>query len=218
VSASAIARNAALALSRVPTGMRVRADLRHDAWGHGEGVVAAALRGAGIRTIVGQRASAQDGMSMDTEREVGIDLVTLYGLPGAAPGAVPAMRLSGSVLSVKILRAGEGVSYGYAYRATADSHVALVSGGYAQGIVRSLGNRVAVSLRGADAPIVGRVAMDVCVIDVGARPAARGDEVVYFGDPARGEPALEDWVAATRLSAAELVTAIGARSDRVVVA
>ena len=56
------------------------------------------------------------------------------------------MSLRGTVLSVKALRQGEGVSYGHTYRAPSDTRVALVTGGYAQGIVRALGNRVDVMI------------------------------------------------------------------------
>ena len=57
----------------------------------------------------------------------------------------------GTVLVVKPLRAGEGVSYGYTHRAARDTRIALVVGGYAQGIVRALGNRAPVLDRGGAA-------------------------------------------------------------------
>jgi len=61
---------------------------------------------------------------------------------------------------------------------------------------------------------VGRVAMDVCVVDIGAAPVARGAEVVFFGDPEAGEPSVAEWVAETGLTAAEIVTAVGLRAVR----
>jgi alanine racemase len=118
------------------------------------------------------------------------------------------------VLTVKPLRAGEGVSYGYTHRAPRDTSVALVTGGYAQGIVRALGNQVSVTIAGRRHPIVGRVAMDVCVVDVGATPVAPRADVVYFGDPAEGEPSLDEWAEATGLTIRELATAVGLRAVR----
>ncbi|MBN9187598.1 MAG: alanine racemase, partial [Microbacterium sp.] len=56
------------------------------------------------------------------------------------------MSLVGRVLSTKVLLADEGVSYGLTYRAPEDTHIALVTGGYAQGVLRGLGNRVSVSI------------------------------------------------------------------------
>jgi alanine racemase len=118
------------------------------------------------------------------------------------------------VLSVKDLRAGEGVSYGYAYRASADTRIALVTGGYAQGIVRGLGGAVDVAIAGMRHRIVGRVAMDVCVVETGHAAVQRGDEVLFLGDPAQGEPSLAEWVRASGLRDAELVTMVGLRAIR----
>jgi alanine racemase len=81
-------------------------------------------------------------------------------------------------------------------------------------VVREVGGAVTVGVAGGRAPIVGRVAMDACVIDLGGLHAEPGDEVVFFGDPARGEPSLADWVTATGLAAAEIAVLAGARAQR----
>ncbi|HKT57509.1 MAG TPA: alanine racemase C-terminal domain-containing protein, partial [Microbacterium sp.] len=133
-------------------------------------------------------------------------------------GRSAAMRLSGTALVVKRLRAGEGVSYGYRHRAARDTRIALVTGGYAQGIVRSLGGAADVVISGVRRPIVGRVAMDVCMIDIDDLDVRRGDEAVFFGDPALGEPSVRDWAAATGLHESEIVTAVGRRALREAVA
>ncbi|MCH6229646.1 alanine racemase [Microbacterium sp. CFH 31415] len=220
VSASAIAHNATLAVARLPEGTRAVADLRADAWGHGAPAVAAELLAAGVDRLIVDDATAVRVLAdarvagATASDSPGLDTLTLYGLPGGAPDAVPAMRLSGTVLGVKALRAGEGVSYGYRFRAAADTRVALVTGGYAQGVVRDLGNRARLTIGGASLPIIGRVAMDVCVVDVGAAPVRRGDEAVFFGDPRAGEPSVAEWVEATGLRADELVTVVGLRAAR----
>lgn len=215
VSLSAIAHNARIALA---TGARV-ADLRADAWGHGAAAVAAVLRAAGAeRFRVDERTaellgpSGRDGLTRSIDPD--IDPSTVYGMPGSAPGTRPAMRLTGTVLTAKRLLAGEGVSYGYRHRAPADTRVALVSGGYAQGIARGVGGRVSVGRGTRRFQIVGRVAMDVCVVEIGDAALSRGDEVVFFGDPARDEPTVAAWSAATGLGAAELVTIVGLRAQR----
>ena len=168
-----------------------------DAYGHGFAEVSRTLAHAGLAVA-------------DAE----VESPHSEALLGLVPGFRPVMRLSGSVLSVKPLRAGEGVSYGYTHRAPRDTSVALVVGGYAQGIVRSLGNRVSVAIAGDRHPIIGRVAMDVCVVDVGAAPILPRAEVVFFGEPAAGEPSLAEWVEATGLTARELATAVGLRAAR----
>jgi len=139
---------------------------------------------------------------------------TLLGLADEDPATTPALRLTGSVLSVKDLRAGEGVSYGFAFRAPADTRVALVTGGYAQGIVRSLGGAAFVAIAGERHPLLGRAAMDVCVVEIRDAAVQRGDEALFLGDPAAGEPSLAEWVRATGLFPSELITTVGLRSIR----
>ena len=192
-------------------------DLRRDAWGHGIDVVAAAAAEAGIRF------AHADPRDADAVARVGLESVAtaptggerLYGLPGS--GGTPALVLTAPVLSIKPLLAGEGVSYGYTHRAAADTRVALISGGYAEGVVRGLGNRASVELSGGLRPIIGRVAMDVCVIDIADAPAEPGDEAVYFGSGLVRD-ALADWASATGLTPAELVCAVGLHVEREVVA
>jgi alanine racemase len=188
ISHAALRRNAAVLA--LPEGTLV--GMPADAYGHGFAEVA--------RTL------AETGLTV-----ADADVESTYGeaLLGIAPGFRPVMRLSGSVLTVKPLRAGEGVSYGYTHRAPRDTTVALVVGGYAQGIVRALGNRVTVAIAGERHPIVGRVAMDVCVVDVGDASVLPRADVVFFGDATAGEPSLTEWVEATGLTARELATAVG---------
>lgn len=157
-----------------------------------------------------------EGITGVTSGVADIDPMLLYGLPddeGVLPGH-PVMRLTGQVMSTKRLRQGDGVSYGYTYRAAADTTVALVTGGYAQGIVRALGNRAHVEVDGLARPIVGRVAMDVCVVELGGEDVTPGTEVTYFGGTGPAAPSLARWSAVTGLSVAELVTVAGAHASR----
>ena len=171
--------------------------LAADAWGHGAEWVASVLAGQGMDATA-------------------LDAPTLFGLPGTR--ARPVMSLRGRALGTKPLLRGEGVSYGYTHRAPRDTTVALVTGGYAQGVVRALGNAVTVSIDRRRHRIVGRVAMDVSVVDVGETSIARGAEVVFFGDPAAGHPSLEEWTDATGWTASEIVAAVGVRAERRVAA
>jgi alanine racemase len=184
-----------------------------DAWGHGAALVREVLESEGFVTAEASVVTAAEGPAVARPATT-LTPSPLFGLPGAGTSATPAMRLTGTVLSVKDLRAGEGVSYGYAYRATDDTRIALVTGGYAQGIVRGLGGAVDVAVEGRRHPIVGRVAMDVCVVQISDAAVRRGDEVLFLGDPVRGEPSLESWVRATGLSEGELVTMVGLRAVR----
>jgi len=193
-------------------------DLRYDALGHGAAACAPTLADAGVDAVIvdGDLAdavtdAAAGRLRVLTDGDPTLDTAALFGIEGSG---APVMRLSGTVLGVKPLRAGEGVSYGYLHRAAHDTRIALVTGGYAQGVVRALGGRAHVRVRGALHPIIGRVAMDVCVVDVQEAEIRRGDPVVFFGDPSRGEPPLEEWVSSTGMGAAELVALVGARVRR----
>lgn len=201
ISRAALAANARSAWER---GIRSFAPtlLAADAWGHGEALVREVLESQGFTAGAGDAATAR------------LSGESLFGLPGGDGSTGPALRLTGTVLSVKDLRAGEGVSYGYAFRAPSDTRVALVTGGYAQGVVRELGGVADVAVRGDRHPIVGRVAMDVCVVENRDASIHRGDQALFLGDPAQGEPSLVDWVRATGLTPAELIATVGLRAIR----
>jgi alanine racemase len=92
--------------------------------------------------------------------------------------------------------------------------VALVTGGYAQGIVRALGNQAHVEIEGTQRPIIGRVAMDVCVVDLEGTDAEVGTEATYFGGTGAAAPALARWAQVTGLSVGELVTVAGSHAPR----
>lgn len=217
ISRSALA---AAASAAVRAGGRT-ADLRRDAWGHGVLSVAQAVAAAGAERVL-----VDSQGEVDALRPEGIDAVTsgaadldphlLYGLPDDAgtSNLQPVMRLTGRVLSTKRLREGDAVSYGYTYRAPTDTTVALVTGGYAQGIVRALGNQAHVDVEGLARPIIGRVAMDVCVIDLEGHDVASGTEVTYFGGTGSAASALSRWAQITAMSVAELVTVAGAHAAR----
>lgn len=197
------------------------ADLRRDAWGHGVLAVAQVVTAAGAERVLVDAQGEVEALGLEgihgvTIGEPDIDASLLYGLPDSAGEfrTRPVMRLTGRVLSTKRLRPGDAVSYGYTYRASRETTVALVTGGYAQGIVRALGNRADVEIDGVAMPIVGRVAMDVCVLDLQGADAEAGTEVTYFGGEGPAAAAISRWTAVTGMSAAELVTVAGAHAVR----
>ncbi len=112
-------------------------------------------------------------------------------------GLTPVMRLVSEVVNLKHIPAGHGASYGLTYTAEADTRFALVPGGYGDGVPRSASNRAEVSIRGQRFPIVGRIAMDQFIVDVGDAEVAIGDEVVLFGP---GGPSAAEWGTGRRRS------------------
>ncbi|WP_241182310.1 alanine racemase, partial [Micrococcus luteus] len=142
----------------------------------------------------------------------------LYGLSpfadvtAAELGLRPAMSLVTVLANVKAVPAGQGVSYGFRHVTAEPTTLGLVPVGYADGVPRVVeGTRVHVG--GRTVPVVGRIAMDQFVVDLGPDATdAPGDAVELFG-PASGIP-VEEWAAAAGTINYELVTRIGGRVDR----
>ncbi|MCM1011683.1 MULTISPECIES: alanine racemase [unclassified Brevibacterium] len=126
-------------------------------------------------------------------------------------GLTPVMRLVSEVVNLKDIPAGHGASYGLTYTAETDTRFALVPGGYGDGLPRSASNRAAVTIRGQRFPVIGRIAMDQFIVDVGDAEVAVGDEVVIFGPDG---PSADEWGAWADTINYEIVTRISARVDR----
>ena len=123
------------------------------------------------------------------------------------------IRLSAEVLTVKRVPSGVGVSYGHTYRTASATTLALVSMGYGHGVPRKAGNRAEITV--GDSPtrfgLVGRVAMDVLVVDIADTVIAPGSMVTFFGDPHRGEISLTEWADSVGENALSLVASLDAR-------
>lgn len=130
----------------------------------------------------------------------------------------PAMTLRSTVVNVKRVPAGTSVSYGLRHVTDRSTTLALLPLGFGDGLPRTAEGRAAVQLGGARRPIVGRIAMDQCVIDVGDLPVALGDPVVVFGsdDDAAPDaaPSVADWARWAGTNPHEILTGIGARVAR----
>lgn len=146
--------------------------------------------------------------------------IGIYGLSpfgdrsSADLGLRPAMTLRGAVAAVRRVPAGQGVSYGYDFRAPRETTLALVPLGYADGVPRQASGTGPVVIGGRRFAVAGRIAMDQFVVDVGDHPVAVGDEVVLFGDPTLGAPAADEWAAAAGTINYEIVTRVGPRVPR----
>jgi alanine racemase len=125
------------------------------------------------------------------------------------------MRVSSEVVSVKLVPAGHGVSYGYLHKTSSETALALVPFGYAEGMPRIATGKASVLLNGKQYPILARIAMDQFVLDVGTDSVSVGDEVVIFGDARKGEPNVEGLAEAAGTINYEIVTRIGGRARRV---
>lgn len=113
--------------------------------------------------------------------------IGLYGLERSVKGFPfrPAMSVYAQIAAVGDIEAGDTVSYGRTYTAGGRIRRAVVSFGYADGMPRLLSNRYSVTVNGKKAPIIGRICMDMFMIDVTGIDCREGDEVLIFGE--RGE-------------------------------
>lgn len=106
------------------------------------------------------------------------------GFPESRVPLMPVMRIETKVLVVRDLPAGAGVSYGAQHITSRPTRIATIPVGYADGYPRSLSGNAEVLIHGSRAPVLGRVCMDMCMIDVTDVPARvkSGDTVVLLGD------------------------------------
>ncbi len=123
----------------------------------------------------------------------------------------PVMELKTRVVSLKALPAGTAVSYGRTHILTRESRIAAVPIGYGDGLPRLLSGRQEMLLRGQRVPQIGRVCMDMCMLDVTDCDAAVGDEVTVFG----AALPLEEKSAAIGTIPYELMCSINPRVPRI---
>jgi alanine racemase len=129
----------------------------------------------------------------------------------------PVLSLRSCVVSVKGVRAGEGLGYGLTAAADHPRTVAIVPAGYADGLDWRLGNRGVALVRGRRVPIVGRVSMDSLTVDVTDLDVSPGDEVVLIGR--QGDERIDVREVAATIGSIpwELLCRLGARIERRVI-
>jgi alanine racemase len=127
----------------------------------------------------------------------------------------PVLSLKSRVARLTPLAPGESVSYGRTWRAPRSSLIGLVMCGYADGLPRALSNRGSVLVRGRRAPIVGRVCMDMCMVDLSDIPdVAVDDEVVIIGRQGEEEIAADEVAELCGTISYEILCGISARVPR----
>ncbi len=205
----AIRANARTLVARDPAFI---ADVSYDGYGHGAVRAARAVvaGGAALLAVVDDEEARllRDG-GITTPVVVGTrcSALELYGL-SADRDFAPAMRVSAPVLGTKTIESGDGVSYGYVYRATRRTNLAMVGIGYADGLDRSASNRATLLLDGVARSIAGRVAMNVLMLDLAEDSAELGAEAVIFGPERR---AIE-WAQLVGRTAAEVAVEFGQKA------
>lgn len=128
----------------------------------------------------------------------------------------PAMTLKAKISHLKEVPEGTGVSYGQIFVTKRKSKIATIPIGYADGFTRLLTSKVEVSIGGKRVPIVGKICMDQCMIDVtDIENVEIGDEVVLFGDGKNGAPHIDEIAEKLNTINYEVVCMVGRRVPRV---
>jgi alanine racemase len=137
--------------------------------------------------------------------------IALYGgvpVPAMAGRIAQVVTPEAEILQRRRVPAGAGVGYNATWIAPADTEVAILNLGYADGYLRCFSGRGRARVGDAVLPVIGRVSMDLVAIDVGAAPQlGEGDWVAI-------DYALPETAALSGLSQYELITGLGSRFDR----
>lgn len=155
------------------------------------------------------------GLHHDLVR-VGAGLVGID--PSGSTALSPALTLTAPVISVRTVPAGTGVGYGHSWVAPAETRLALLAVGYADGLPRVASGHAQVWLAGRRRPVVGRISMDQVVLDLGSGADAAhvvpGEVATVLGPGTQGEPTVEEWATWSQTLPHEIVTGLGQRPRR----
>jgi len=147
--------------------------------------------------------------------------IAYYGVPpfDGAERAVelkPALAWKSRVIFIKTVPEGSTISYARTWKAKRQTRVATLAAGYADGYPRLLSNKGQVLILGKRAPVVGRVTMDMTMVDVTDIPDCRiGDEAVLIGPQRSDEITALEVAGWAQTNAYEILSRIGSRVTRV---
>lgn len=157
-----------------------------------------------------------EGMCLDMVRP---GLLTYGMYPDERTGGValtPVMEFKSRVAAVTHHKKGDTISYGRTWTAERDCALAVLPVGYADGLLRCLSGRLEVLLRGRRVRQVGRICMDMCMLDVTDLPEVRvGDTATIFGRGTDGAPTASELAALAGTIPYEIVCAVSKRVPRI---
>ena len=164
--------------------------------------------------------------AMINYREFCLDMVrpgiATYGMyPGPDKGGLelrPAMQLRSRIAAITEHAAGDTISYGRTFTAMAPMRIAVLPIGYADGLHRVLSNRMEVLIHGQRARQIGRICMDMCMVDITHIPTCTvGDVATIFGRDGDAFIPVEEQAEKAGTISYELVCAVSRRVPRIYV-
>jgi alanine racemase len=148
--------------------------------------------------------------------------LAIYGLPPVTAvrervELQPVMTFKTRLMQIKRAPAGSGVGYGHTFVAPRESLIGVLPVGYADGYRRGLQHGGEVIVRGARAPVVGAVSMDLTTIDVtDIAGASVGDEVILWGEAGGEVISVNDVARLAQTISYEMLCTVGKRVPRVI--
>jgi len=144
--------------------------------------------------------------------------IAIYGSSPQWPMAnqlEPAMSFQSEVIFVKTVPKGETISYGRTYKTQKPTRVATIPVGYADGYNRMFSNRASVLIQGKRAPVLGRVCMNLIMVDVsGIQNVNIGDVVTLLGKQGNDYISADELASHANTISYEIMCSLGASNQR----
>lgn len=123
------------------------------------------------------------GDDLGNAARLGIGLYGINPSPRLSIDLQPVLRMEAVISLIRTMSVGEAVGYGLTYKAEQEIKAAVVPVGYFEGVDRRLSNRGKFTVNGQVCPIIGRVSMNITVIDASAVPDVKmGDKAIIISD------------------------------------
>ncbi|MGH7925081.1 MAG: alanine racemase, partial [Candidatus Binatus sp.] len=181
------------------------------------------INAAGMKpTVIHVANSAALVLRHDSHFNLARPGLAIYGLPPVAAVRErvelrPVMTFKTRLMQIKRAPAGSGVGYGHTFVTPRESLIGVLPVGYADGYRRGLQHGGEVIVRGARAPVVGAVSMDLTTIDVtDSAGAAVGDEVILWGESGGEVISVNDVARLAQTISYEMLCTVGKRVPRVI--
>ncbi|WP_033746207.1 alanine racemase [Helicobacter pylori] len=125
------------------------------------------------------------------------------------------ISLKARIVQIKRVKKGEFIGYGEHFYTNEETLVGVLALGYADGLMRALGNRIQVAINNQLAPLIGKVCMDQCFVKLNDIEAKEGDEVILFGDKSAKANDASEIAALLNTIAYETISTLSKRLERV---
>ncbi|RVY18527.1 alanine racemase [Helicobacter pylori] len=125
------------------------------------------------------------------------------------------VSLKAQIVQIRSVKKGEFIGYGEHFYTNEETLVGVLALGYADGLMRALGNRIQVVINNQLAPLIGKVCMDQCFVKLNGIEAKEGDEVILFGDKSAKANDASEIAALLNTIAYETISTLSKRLERV---